>query len=120
MTDWLEENLPKEEWGRISFIKIDTEGYDYKILRSNKELFKQIRPILDVELYPALSIREVKEFYKILREIGYEAFQQHKPRDCSLDSLSVSLGEQDFISVFHDIKPGEDIVAHPKENIPKK
>jgi len=119
LTDWLEENLLKKDWDKISFIKIDTEGYDYKILRSNKELFKQIRPILEVELYPALSIREVKEFYKVLKEIGYEVFQQHNGRDCSLNSLTLSLGEQDFIRIFQNIKSGEDIVAYPKEKIPK-
>ena len=119
LTDWLKENLDKKEWDKISFIKIDTEGYDYKILRSNKELFKQIRPILEVELYPALSLREVKEFYKVLKEIGYEVFQQHKGRDCSLDSLTLSLGEQDFISIFQNIKSGEDIVAYPKEKVPE-
>jgi len=119
LMDWLEENLDKKEWDKINFIKIDTEGYDYKILRSNKNLFKKIRPILEVELYPALSIREVKEFYKILKEIGYEVFQQHKGRDCSLESLSISLGEQDFIHIFQNIKSGEDIVAYPKEKVPK-
>ena len=120
LTDWLEENLGKKEWDKISFIKIDTEGYDYKILRSNRELFKQIRPILEVELYPALSIREVKEFYKILKEIGYEVFQQHKGRDCSLDSLTVSLDEQEFIHTFKNIKSGQDIVAYPKEKVTKE
>ena len=119
LTDWLEENLDKKEWEKLSFIKIDTEGYDYKILSSIKELFKQIRPILEVELYPALSLREVKEFYKILKEIGYEVFQQHKGRNCSLSSLSFSLDEQKFISIFKNIKSGEDIVAYPQEKIPK-
>jgi len=120
LTDWLKGNLDKKEWEKISFIKIDTEGYDYKILRSNRELFKQIRPILEVELYPALSIREVKEFYKILKEIGYEVFQQHKVRDCSLDSLTVSLDEQEFIHTFKNIKSGQDIVAYPKEKVTKE
>jgi FkbM family methyltransferase len=119
LTDWLEENLDKKEWDKISFIKIDTEGYDYKILRSNKDLFTKIRPILEVELYPALSLREVKEFYKVLKEIGYEVFQQHKGRDCSLDSLTTSLDERGFISTFKSIKSGQDIIAYPKEKTPK-
>jgi FkbM family methyltransferase len=119
LTEWLKEYLPANEWGKIAFIKIDTEGYDYKILRSNKELFTKIRPILEVELYPALSIREVKEFYHILQELGYDCFQQHKERDCSLKSLSFSLDEDDFIRIFKNIKSGEDIVAYPKEKVPK-
>jgi FkbM family methyltransferase len=120
LTNWLENNLDKQEWDKISFIKIDTEGYDYKILRSNKKLFKQIRPILEVELYPALSLREVKEFYKILKEIGYEVFQQNKGRDCSLNSLTTSLDERGFIRTFKNIKSGQDIVAYPKEKVPKE
>ena len=119
LTDWLEENLDKKEWDKISFIKIDTEGYDYKILRSNKNLFTKIRPVLEVELYPALSLREVKEFYKVLKEIGYEVFQQHKGRDCSLDSLTTSLDERGFINTFRSIKSGQDIIAYPKEKTPK-
>jgi FkbM family methyltransferase len=120
LTNWLENNLDRQEWDKISFIKIDTEGYDYKILRSNKKLFKQIRPILEVELYPALSLREVKEFYKTLKEIGYEVFQQNKGRDCSLNSLTTSLDERGFIRTFKNIKSGQDIVAYPKEKVPKE
>ena len=119
LSNWIDENLTQDEVNRISFIKIDTEGYDYKILRSNKELFTKIRPILEIELYPALSIREVEEMYNTLTEIGYGVFKQENSRDCSLESLSRNLTLSQFISLFKNIRSGEDIVAHPLEKIPK-
>ena len=118
LTEWLEENLPKEDWGRISFIKIDTEGYDYKILRSNRGLFKEIRPIIEAELYPELSLREVEELYEVLQSLNYEVFQQHKGRVCSLESLTKSLTKKELKELFINIKSGEDIVAYPQERVP--
>ena len=119
LSNWIDDNLTADEINRISFIKIDTEGYDYKILRSNKSLFTKIRPVLEVELYPALSIREVEEMYNTLTDIGYGVFKQENSRDCSLDSLSRILTLSQFISLFNNIRSGEDIVAYPLELIPK-
>ena len=118
LTEWVKANLTPEEVSKISFIKTDTEGYDYKIFRSNLNLFKEIRPIIEAELYPALSLREVNLFYDILREMEYKPFKQNKGRNCSLDSLTYPLDKSGFINTFQNIRSGEDIVAYPDELIP--
>ncbi len=115
LTEWIKKNIPEKSWDKISFIKIDTEGYDYKILEENKNLFKYIRPILEVELYIDLSLEEVKKMYTILKEIDYICFEQLVDRDCSLASLNTPLDKEGLLNVFKNVSSGENIVAYPKE-----
>jgi FkbM family methyltransferase len=55
---------------RISFIKIDTEGYEPQVLIGAKELIKKDKPIIYIELggdHQSSSI----EALKVLKELGY-------------------------------------------------
>jgi FkbM family methyltransferase len=73
----------------LSFVKIDTEGYDSAILRANASLFKARRPVIQVEVYPFLSIRERQELMNAVKDLGYTwtggesvfMFQDPKPKD---------------------------------------
>ena len=56
--------------GRVSFIKIDTEGYEPQVLKGAKELIKRDKPTIYVELggdYQESSA----EALKILKELNY-------------------------------------------------
>ena len=60
---------------RLSFVKIDTEGYDKEILKSISDIVKKYKPTLIVESYPLNTDEEKMELYEILREYGYKVFQ---------------------------------------------
>jgi FkbM family methyltransferase len=56
--------------GRVSFIKIDTEGYEPQVLKGAKELIKRDKPTIYIELggdYQESSA----EALKILKELNY-------------------------------------------------
>ena len=56
--------------GRISLIKIDTEGYEPQVLKGAKELIKRDRPIIYIELGGDHQDSSA-EALKILKELGY-------------------------------------------------
>lgn len=59
----------------IKLIKIDTDGYDTKILRGATEHLKSVKPVLFFE-YDTVLMAKTQEYgldtLKILRDIGYE------------------------------------------------
>jgi FkbM family methyltransferase len=66
-----------EAHGGLSLIKVDTEGYDFSILRSGAELLSEYKPALYFEWYPAL-LAELKEEawdgFDYLEKFGYDHF----------------------------------------------
>ena len=69
--------IPFGEGRRICLIKVDTEGYDFSILRSAPNLLKNDKPALFFEWYPDLLSR-LKESvwggFDYLGELGYRYF----------------------------------------------
>lgn len=62
---------------RIDLIKIDTDGYDGKILIGAKESILRYQPMIIFEWHPILCIKtenDYKEHFKILLDLGYETF----------------------------------------------
>ena len=74
---------------KVSFIKIDTEGYDRFILSSLKEYLKIQKPIVQVEIFPTLSRIDKEEFFQVIEEINYECYPG------GLESFSASLNKLD-------------------------
>jgi FkbM family methyltransferase len=64
--DKFSENIP----GKISFIKIDTEGYEPQVLRGAKELIKKDKPVIYIEL-GGDHLETSIEALKVLKELGY-------------------------------------------------
>lgn len=56
---------------RWSYLKIDTEGYDKEILKSNSEIIRLHRPVIEVEVYPYLTDEERRDLMQTIRSIGY-------------------------------------------------
>lgn len=56
---------------KLSYVKIDSEGYDKEILKSNKDLFVQYKPTIQLEVYPWLSINERWDLIESIYAIGY-------------------------------------------------
>lgn len=64
--DKFSENIP----GRVSFIKIDTEGYEPQVLRGAQKLIERDKPIIYIELGGEHQ-ESSKEALGILKEINY-------------------------------------------------
>jgi FkbM family methyltransferase len=63
--------------GGIDLIKIDTEGYDFSVLRSAEKLLKSYHPALYFEWYPALLSplgESILDGFSYLANVGYRHF----------------------------------------------
>ena len=88
---------------KIKFIKIDTEGYDRFILASISNLVKKLKPIIQCELYPALTYKEKSEFFKLIESLKYECCVGNA--DKGITRISNPLNHDDFCKLqgHHDI-----------------
>lgn len=63
------------QWiNKLSFIKIDTEGYDKEIIRSVSNLLQRCKPVVLAECFGGLTAAERKELFDLLADKGYELF----------------------------------------------
>jgi FkbM family methyltransferase len=66
-----------ETHGHLSLIKVDTEGYDFSVLRSSSGLLSKYRPKLYFEWFPKLLTglnEEVWGGFEFLEKFGYRHF----------------------------------------------
>jgi FkbM family methyltransferase len=71
---FLEENYP-QELPKLSYIKIDAEGYDKEIIRTIQTLLKKYNPVVITECYKRLTREERREFFDYLTAPGYLLFR---------------------------------------------
>lgn len=60
--------------GKLTFIKIDTEGYDKEIIKSISSLLQRCKPVVVAECFGELNAAERAELYDLLVAKGYELF----------------------------------------------
>jgi FkbM family methyltransferase len=97
----------------VSLIKVDTEGYDYSVMRSASGLLRQYKPAIYFEWYPKL-LRELGELiwsgFENLESLGYDHFvfftnmgdyhcAVERPNRLFLDSMA-GIAEGDSIMYF--------------------
>ena len=67
----LEENF--SQWiSKLTFIKIDTEGYDKEILKSITDLISKYKPVIVAECFGGLTDEGKMELYEIIEKQGYD------------------------------------------------
>lgn len=62
---------------KIDLVKIDTDGYDGKILKGATTSLSLFRPVIIFEWHPILCIRaktDYHEHFKVLQNLGYKTF----------------------------------------------
>ncbi|MEZ4906001.1 MAG: FkbM family methyltransferase [Spirosomataceae bacterium] len=70
---FLEQNYA--EWlPQLSFIKVDTEGYDKEILKSIADLITTYKPIVVAESFGKSSNEAKIELFEVITQPGYEVF----------------------------------------------
>lgn len=59
---------------KLSFIKIDTEGYDMEIIHSIQSLLNRFHPVVEAECFSKLTIQQRNELYDCIVNQGYEIY----------------------------------------------
>jgi FkbM family methyltransferase len=108
---WLKKKHPRL-LGNISFIKIDTEGYDKNILRSISYITGKARPLIQVELYDRLTEEERIEFFLTINYIKYNAYDFSSVNK-DIDMIGLPLGMEQFKSL--KTISGHDLMLSPME-----
>ncbi len=86
--DYLYEKLNRFDNNKISFIKIDVEGYEYHVIRGAVDTLQRDRPIIMMEWHPP-TLEEAgadpREFYNYMKdELGYG-----NPKHCMIPGYPV-------------------------------
>jgi FkbM family methyltransferase len=63
--------------GRVDFVKIDSEGFEVKILRGASETIAQHKPIIFVEIFP----KNKKGVFAFMNSHGYVLLKQFEPNN---------------------------------------
>lgn len=59
---------------RLTFIKMDAEGYDKEILKTITGIVREFKPVLITECFGPSTAEEKKELYTLLTGLDYEVF----------------------------------------------
>jgi FkbM family methyltransferase len=59
---------------RLTFIKVDTEGYDKEILKSISDLISRYKPVLVAESFGKSTDEAKKELFEVIHSYGYRLF----------------------------------------------
>ena len=69
-------------FGQVGIIKIDTDGYEYRVLRGAEQILRGHRPIIYLEYCPQLSMSVLgvpgETILKMLGDYGYQATVLHR------------------------------------------
>lgn len=87
----LEKYLTPEEIANISFIKTDTEGHDISILESSANFLDRVRPVIFTEWFFAYTDVENRKMFKVIEDLGYEAFYPKTLGRATIDKPSEDL-----------------------------
>ena len=64
----------KDKLKNLSFIKIDTEGYDKEIIKSISDLIERYKPAIVAESFKYSTPEEKAELYDVIKQHKYEIF----------------------------------------------
>ena len=78
----------KDELNNLSFIKIDTEGYDKEIIKSISGLIEKYKPVIVAESFGHNTPEEKEELFQVINKHGYEIFYFH---DFNLNTKTIKI-----------------------------
>jgi FkbM family methyltransferase len=91
---------------RLAFLKVDTDGYDFEVLRGGEATLRRDRPVVFFELAPTLLRTGLEEELAWLRAQGYAALVALHPGGAPLgplegaDSVLGWTGKYDYCDVL--------------------
>lgn len=93
---YLEENYP-ELLPRISYLKVDAEGYDFAVLLSLEKLILSNRPFIKCEVYKHLNSAQRQRLFDFLAQKGYSIYKV----EADDNYLGTSLTDKDMMNWRH-------------------
>jgi FkbM family methyltransferase len=122
----LDRLLSDKKIGHVDLLKIDTDGFDGKVLAGAKEILTQSKPPVIFEWHPILIQKtgnNVNEPFKILAEFGYDQFLfytkygvfSHFMTGCN--TREIGLLSQVCINGRHDEDWHYDVIAVPNNSV---
>ena len=87
--------LDYEPFDRVNLLKIDVDGYDFKVLEGATELLKKFRPYVLIELYEwALAAQgdSVRDIFGLLRSLGYSGIYENGTPIVSAEEILAKVG----------------------------
>ena len=78
----------------LSFIKIDTEGYDKEIIKSISDLLAKYKPTIVAESFGKSTNEAKLELYDVIEKLGYELFYFE---DFDIDAKVIKLNNRNDI-----------------------
>lgn len=79
----------------LSFIKIDTEGYDKEIIKSISGLIEKYKPAIVAESFKHSTPEEKEELYNVIKQHGYDIFYFE---DFNINSVEINIKESGEIN----------------------
>ena len=73
LKSFLEREYPTQ-LDKLTFIKIDTEGYDKEIIKSIPDVIEKYKPVMVAESYGKSSNEEKTELFNCISRFGYELY----------------------------------------------
>ena len=107
LLEFLEKNY-SDRVQRLSFIKIDTEGYDKEIIKSISSLLTKYKPAIVAESFGEASRDAKIELYDVIARLGYDIFYFD---DFKADAKVIKLDKREDITKWKDTV---NIYATPK------
>lgn len=80
LVKYLKTNFP-DDYQKVRYIKIDTEGFDRTVVKSLKELLVSNRPFIKTEIYKHLSAKQRLGYIGDLKELGYRIYKINNEED---------------------------------------
>ena len=74
LSNYLHENY-KNYLDKLSYLKIDTEGYDKEVIASMIDIIKIYKPVIQTEVLKKLTQHEREELYQLLMDAGYRCYK---------------------------------------------
>lgn len=82
----------QEDISKIKLFKVDTEGYDLAVLKSVESILKEVKPIVQSEIFLMLSDEEIQNHLKFLDDLGYINYFM-------TDEMQIQIGKTDIYNL---------------------
>jgi len=93
----------------VSFIKIDVEGYESKVIEGGRETLLREKPIIFVEIEQKhLEDKNIEEVFEEIKSLGYEGNFFWRDKLKPLSEFSYAIHQQPFL----DKPSGEDYIRN--------
>ena len=102
--------LDSQSFAKVDFLKIDVDGYDYKVLEGATELIKRFRPFVLIELCEsALSAQgdSVRDIIRLLTLFGYRGIYEDGTLIAGAEEILARVGAGSSINGLFSARRGE-------------